>query len=141
MREMVYDSAEKYGEKTYLRFFRPDKTIGEISFHGFSLLVEDLSAYFYMPENGCVALELLFHAVDAALHDFDIRKDKFGVDGVGVADGVDGVFDVDDVAAVETAHHVDYGVHLAYVRKEFVAQSLALAGALVAVGVAVAGAA
>ena len=31
-----------------------------------------------------------------------------------------------DVAAVETAHHVDYGVHFAYVRKEFVAQSLAL---------------
>ena len=59
MREMVYDSAEKYGEKTYLRFFRPDKTIGEISFHGFSLLVEDLSAYFYMPENGCDRIAIL----------------------------------------------------------------------------------
>ena len=59
IREMVYDSAEKYGEKTYLRFFRPDKTIGEISFHGFSLLVEDLSAYFYMPENGCDRIAIL----------------------------------------------------------------------------------
>ncbi len=59
LREMVYDSAEKYGERTFLRFFRPDKTIGEISFHGFSLLVEDLSAYFYKPQNGCDRIAIL----------------------------------------------------------------------------------
>ena len=59
LREMVFDAAEKYGEKTFLRFFRPDKSIGELSFHGFSLLVEDLAAYFIKPENGCERIAIM----------------------------------------------------------------------------------
>ncbi|MBO4501642.1 MAG: AMP-binding protein, partial [Clostridia bacterium] len=59
LREMIYSSAETFGEKTYLRFFRPDKEIGELSFYGFSLLVEDLGSYFYLPENGCERIAIL----------------------------------------------------------------------------------
>lgn len=53
LRQLVYNAAEKFGDKTYLKYIRADKSIGEISFKGFSLLVEDLGVYFSMPENGC----------------------------------------------------------------------------------------
>ena len=59
LRDMIYSAADEYGEKTYLRFFRPDKTVGELSFYGFSLLVEDLGAYFSIPENGCERIAIL----------------------------------------------------------------------------------
>ena len=63
---------------------------------------------------------------DAALYQLDVAEDQLEVDGLDVACGIDRSFDVDDVVVVKTAHHVDDRVAFADVRKELVAQSLAL---------------
>lgn len=59
LRQLVYNAAEKFGDKTYLKYIRQDKSVGEISFKGFSLLVEDLGVYFSLPENNCERIAIL----------------------------------------------------------------------------------
>ena len=59
-----------------------------------------------------------------------IGEDELQVDGLDVPLGVDAALHVDDVVVFEAADHVDDGVHLPDIGEEFVAQALALGGAL-----------
>ncbi len=75
-----------------------------------------------------VAARLLGGGVDAALQALEVGQHQLGLDGVGVADGIDIALDMRDFA-LETAEHVDDGVDLADVGEELVAEPFALAGA------------
>ena len=56
----------------------------------------------------------------------EVGERKFGVDGLDVGHRVDSAVDMNDVAVLETAHHVRNGVGLADVGQKLVAQALAL---------------
>ncbi len=59
LRQMVYDSAERFGEKAYLKYIKADKNVGEISFARFSELMESLGTYFSVPENSCERIAII----------------------------------------------------------------------------------
>lgn len=65
---------------------------------------------------------------DAALDGLQVLDEELVVDDFLVAHGVDGAVDVGDVVVVEAAEHVDYGIGLADVGQELVAEALALGG-------------
>ena len=77
-----------------------------------------------------IALGGLDRLVDAALEDVQVGEDQLQVDDLDVAFGADAALDVDNLAVLKAAHHMDDGVHLADVGEEFVAQALALGSAL-----------
>ena len=72
----------------------------------------------------------MLRARKAFLHALEVCERQLGIDRFDVAHGIDGPFHVYDVGILETAHDMDDGVHLAYVRKELVSQALAVARAL-----------
>ena len=68
--------------------------------------------------------------VHALLHGVQIGENEFEVDRFDIAHGVHGIFDVGHVRVLEAPHDVDDRVHLADMRKKFIAQALAAARAL-----------
>ena len=76
------------------------------------------------------ALGSLFTLVYSPLDQLHVGHDELQVDYIYVARRVGAALDVDDILVVKAAHHVDDGVRAAYVLQEFVAQALAVAGAL-----------
>ena len=58
-----------------------------------------------------------------------IRQRQLGVDDLDIGERIDAAGDVHDVGALEAAHHVRDGIHLADVRQKLVAQPLALRSA------------
>ena len=83
-----------------------------------------------------VALGHLRRLFDAAVDHFEVCHDELQVDGLNVAQGVDGDVrarvghDVHDVFIVEAAHNMHDGIGAADVLKELVAETCALARAL-----------
>ena len=77
-----------------------------------------------------IALGGLDRLVDAAFEDVQVGEDQLQVDDLDVALGADAALDVDDLAVLKAAHHMDDGVHLTDIGEEFVAQALALGSAL-----------
>ena len=75
-------------------------------------------------------LRLLLHALDAALDGLEVFQLQFRVDDFLVAHGIHRAVHVGHVVVVEAPQHVDDGIRLADVGKEFIAQSLAFACAL-----------
>ncbi len=67
---------------------------------------------------------------DAGVDGLKIFDLKLGVDDLLVADGVDRSVDVGDIIVVEATKDVDYGVGLADVGEELVAETLAFACSL-----------
>ncbi|MDD4124995.1 MAG: AMP-binding protein [Eubacteriales bacterium] len=59
LRQMIYDAAEKFEDKAYLKYIKGDKSVGEITFRRFSELMENLGTYFAVPENSCGRIAIL----------------------------------------------------------------------------------
>ena len=59
---------------------------------------------------------------------FQVRQHQLGLDHVGIAQRIDGAFDMRHVAVLEAAQDVDDGVDLADIGQELVAQALTLGG-------------
>ena len=77
-----------------------------------------------------IPLEGFGRPIDPPLQHLHVGEDELQVDGLDIPQGVDAALHVHNVFVFEAAHHVDDGVHLADVGKEFVAQALAFAGPL-----------
>ena len=91
--------------------------------------VEHLACHVQLRLRGLVALGLLLEARDGLLHRGYVGQDQLGLDGLHVGERVHAAGHVHHVRVAEEAHHFADGVRLADVRKELVAQTLALAGA------------
>ena len=63
---------------------------------------------------------------DAALQAVEVGQHQFGLDRLGVGDGIDPAFDVGDVVILEAAQHMHDGVDLADVGEKLVAEAFAL---------------
>ncbi len=72
------------------------------------------------------ALGGLERTVDLAVDNIDIGENKFKPDRFDIAARADLAVDMDDFAVLKAAHDVDDRIDLADVRKELVAQPLAL---------------
>lgn len=59
LRQMVYDAADKYEDNPYLKYIKGDGSIGEITFRRFSELMENLGAFFALPENSCNRIAII----------------------------------------------------------------------------------
>ena len=59
LRQMVYDAADKFDEKPYLKYIKSDNSVGEVTFKRFAELMENLGTYFAMPENGCNRIAII----------------------------------------------------------------------------------
>ena len=66
----------------------------------------------------CVVDQALFKTVEIGQH-------QFGFHRFGVADRIDRAFDMGDIAAFETAQHMDDGIDLADMRQKLIAQPFA----------------
>ena len=78
---------------------------------------------------GLVALRFLLQTRDGLVKRAHVGQDQLGLDGFNVRAGVHAAIDVHDVRVAEEAHDFADGIGFADVRKELVAQALALAGA------------
>src|SRR5690606_38665122 len=72
----------------------------------------------------------LLHALQPTLDRLEIGQRELQVDDLPVPDRIDGAEDVRDVRVVEAADDLDDRIHLADVREELVAETLALGCAL-----------
>ena len=77
-----------------------------------------------------IALDELFSFINSALEHFNVREDKLEVDCLYIARGVNTAVNVDNVSVFKAAYNVNDSVALADISEEFVAQTLALRGAL-----------
>jgi long-chain acyl-CoA synthetase len=59
LRQMVYEAADKFEDKPYLKYIKADKSIGEITFRRFSEFMENLGTYFSLPDSGCNRIAIL----------------------------------------------------------------------------------
>ncbi len=73
---------------------------------------------------------LLLALAYAALHRLQILQLQLGIDYALVAHRIDGAVHMGDIAVVETAQNMNYGVGITYVAEEFVTQTLAFRRAL-----------
>ena len=102
---------------------------------GVQMLRQSLE-YLRLVEELLVALGGLGGLLHPAVHHLQVGHDQLQVDGLDVAQGVDGHIlagvghHMHDVLVVKAAHHMDDGVGAADVLQELVAQTRALAGAL-----------
>ena len=76
-----------------------------------------------------IALRFLLKTRDGLVKRAHVGQDQLGLDGFNVRAGVHAAIDVHDVRVAEEAHDFTDGIGFADVRKELVAQALALAGA------------
>ena len=75
------------------------------------------------------ALGHLLQLFQAAFHALQVGQQKFGLDGIDVAQGIHAAVHMGDVLILEAAHHFHDGGAFADVAQELVAQAFALAGA------------
>ena len=76
------------------------------------------------------ALGCLFAAVDPPFYQVNVGEHQLQVDGLNIPRRANLAADMDDLAVIKAAHHMDDGIHLANMGKELVAQALALGGPL-----------
>ena len=68
----------------------------------------------------------LLHALHAVLHRFKVLELQLRINDLLVAHGVDRTVDMDHIAVVKAAQHVNDGIRFADVAQELVAEALAL---------------
>ncbi|MNW46630.1 hypothetical protein D3C74_239360 [compost metagenome] len=73
------------------------------------------------------ALHIFLGAFDPFLHALHVSQDQLQVNRLDVADRIDFAVHVRNILVLEAADHMNDGIHLADVRQELVAKTLALA--------------